>query len=227
MSIKPAGDYPISLRLTGRLCLVVGAGEVAQRKVQGLLSTDARIRLVAPQIPVELLAHGQIEGISRLFSPEDVIGSFLVFAATNERSINAAVAESARREGILVNIADDPLGSDFHLPALLRRGELTVTVSTSGGSPAFSAQLRDHLAAEFGPEWQIFVEMVSTLRQKRLTGGEANAYNSAVISRLFAADLPRLIASQDEEAIDRILKETTGTSITLADIGIHLRKGTT
>jgi precorrin-2 dehydrogenase/sirohydrochlorin ferrochelatase len=219
--------YPVVLRVSGRLCVVVGGGEIARRKAQGLRAAGARVRVIAPHLDPELLANPGIETSCRSFSPDDLVGAFLVFAATNERLVNAEVAACARKEEKLVNIADDPEGSDFHLPAVLQRGELIVAVSSGGGSPAFAAELRDHLAAELGPEWQSFCALAAALRQKRLTGGEASAYNRAVISDLFAADLPRLLASEDEAAINHLLIKVTGLKLTLADLGILFGKGTT
>ena len=222
----PAG-YPVVLRTAGKLCVVIGGGEVARRKVQGILAAGARVRVIAPYLHPELQALPGIELECRPFLPDDLAGAFLVFAATNDRSVNAEVAAAARQQGALVNSVDDPQGSDFHLPAILQRGELTVAVSSGGGSPAFAAQLRDRLAAELGPEWQIFCAVAAALRQKRLTGGGASAYNRAVISDLFAADLPRLLASQDEAAINRLLARVTGVELTLDDLGIQFGKGTT
>lgn len=227
MSIEGAAGYPAILRISGRRCVVVGGGEVARRKVQGLLAAGARVRLIAPHLHPQLQKNTDIELICRPFLADDLAGAFLVFAATNDREVNAEVAAAARQQGALVNSADDPDGSDFHLPAVLQRGALTVAVSSGGGSPAFAAQLRDRLAARLGPEWQSFCAIASALRQKRLTGGGASAYNRAVISDLFAADLPRLLASQDEAAINCLLTRVTGIELTLADLGIHFGKGTT
>jgi precorrin-2 dehydrogenase/sirohydrochlorin ferrochelatase len=227
LNTESAAGYPVVLRLSGRLCVVIGAGEIAWRKVQGLRAAGARVRVIAPHIHPELQENKEIEFICRPFLPEDLAGAFLVFAATNDRSVNAQVAACARQQGSLLNSADDPAGSDFHLPAVLQRGELTVAVSSGGGSPAFAAQLRDRLAAELGPEWQNFCTIAAALRQKRLTGGGASAYNRAVISGLFAADLPDLLARQDEAAINRLLTKVTGVEMTLADLGILFGKGTT
>lgn len=224
---EEARGYPVVLRLAGRLCVVVGGGEVARRKVEGLIVAGARIRIVAPQLHPSLAEHAEIEILRRPFMPEDLDGALLAVAATDDPQLNAGVANLARQRGCLVNIADDPEGSDFHLPAVLRRGRLTVAVSSSAASPAFAAQFRDHLAATIGPEWQIFAALAAALRQKRLTGGESSAYNRAVISDLMAADLPRLLVSEDEAAINRLLSRVTGVGITLADLGIHFGKGTT
>jgi len=226
LSTEGAG-YPIVLRLTGRRCVVIGGGEVARRKVSGLMAAGARVQVIAPHLHPELLALPEIELTCRSFLPDDLRGAFLVFAATNERFVNAEVAAAARQKGVLVNVADDPEGSDFHLPATLSRGDLLVAVSSGGGSPAFAAQLRDQLATELGAEWELFCAVAAALRQKRLTDGEASAYNRAVISDLFAADLPCLLSRKDETTINRLLTQVTGLKITLADLGIHFGKGTT
>jgi precorrin-2 dehydrogenase/sirohydrochlorin ferrochelatase len=209
------------------MCVIIGGGKIARRKVQGLLAAGARVRVVAPHLQPELQENTAIELICRPFLAEDLAGAFLVFAATNDRQVNAEIAAVARQQGTLVNSVDDPEGSDFHLPAVLQRGALTVAVSSGVSSPAFAAQLRDRLAAELGPEWQSFCALAAALRQKRLTGGGASAYNLAVISDLFAADLPRLLARQDEAAINRLLAKVTGVELTLADLGIQFGKGTT
>jgi precorrin-2 dehydrogenase/sirohydrochlorin ferrochelatase len=207
--------------------VVIGGGEVARRKVAGLLAAGARIQVIAPHLDLELLAMPGIELTCRSYLPADLAGAFLVFAATNDRRVNAAVAAAAGQHGVPVNIADAPEESDFHLPAILSRGDLLVAVSSGGGSPAFAAELRDHLALKLGPEWELFCAVAAALRQKRLTDGEASAYNRAVISDLFAAELPVLLSHQDEAAIDRLLTEVTGIKMTLADLGIHFGKGTT
>ncbi|MBE0503110.1 MAG: bifunctional precorrin-2 dehydrogenase/sirohydrochlorin ferrochelatase [Desulfuromonadales bacterium] len=220
------GGYPVVLRLAGRRCVVVGGGEVARRKATGLLAAGARVQVIAPHLHPALLATPEIELCCRSFLPDDLCGAFLVFAASNDRDVNAAVAAAARQQGALVNIADDPEDSDFHLPATLSRGDLLVAISSGGGSPAFAAELRDQLATKLGPEWELFCAVAAALRQKRLTEGEASAYNRAVVSDLFAADLPGLLARQDEATINRLLTQVTGIKMTLADLGIHFGKGT-
>lgn len=226
MSTDPAHAYPVVLRLDGRLCVVVGGGAVALRKARGLLAAGARLRVVAPAILPELATNPSLEILPRPFVAADLDGAVLVFAATNDRLVNAEVAACARSRGIPVNCADAPEESDFHLPAVLQRGPLTVAVSSGGESPALAAALRDRLAESVGPEWGILCEVLGALRRKRLTGAEVNAYNRTVVSHLLAADLPGLLAAGDEAAIDRLLAQATGEQITLAALGIRLGKGT-
>lgn len=227
MNTEGEASYPVVLRIGGRLCLVVGGGEVARRKVRGLLAAGARVRVVAPQLHSELQGSAEIEWVGREFLAEDLEGAFLVFAATNRPDVNAQVVEAARSQGVLVNGCGDSEEGDLHLPATLRRGAMIVAVSSGGGSPALAALLRDHLATELGPEWGDFCAVAAGLRQKRLTGVNASAYNRSIINELFAAGLPQLLARQEEGAINCLLERVTGSQITLAELGIQFGKGKT
>jgi siroheme synthase-like protein len=143
-----SGEYPLVLRLTGRRCVVVGGGSVAARKVQPLLVGGADVTVVAPDLSSELEAlasAGTIQAVRRPFTPADLDGAALAFAATDSRAVNQTVAEAAQARGVLVNVADDPAACDFTVPALVRRGDVTLAVSTGGRSPAFARFLREEL----------------------------------------------------------------------------------
>lgn len=142
--------YPVCLEMAGRRCLVVGGGPVAERKVAGLLEAGARLTVVSPAVTARLadLARAErIRLVPRFYAAGDLAGHSVVFVATDDGRVNADVARDARAVGILVNAADDPAHCDFILPAVLRRGELTVTVSTGGASPALARTVRDELDA--------------------------------------------------------------------------------
>ncbi len=147
--------YPICVDMAGRACLVVGGGVVAERKASGLLESGARVTVVSPTITARLEAwahEGQIRVIRRGYEPGDLADQPLVFVATDDGVVNAAVAADARAAGVLINAADDPAHCDFILPAVLRRGALTVAVSTGGASPALSRAVRDELETHFDRE---------------------------------------------------------------------------
>ncbi len=220
-------DYPVNLILENRLCVVVGAGPVGLRKVRGLLESGARVRLVTLAPPPANQVPRGIEIRVGSFRPTDLEGAFLVFAATSERQINAAVAREARRQGRLVSVADTPAEGDFTLPALLRRGRMTIGVSTGGASPALAAQVRDRLAESFGPEWAWVLEIAAALRRKRLTLLESSEYNREIVRSLLDGKLPELLAGGELAAIDRLLKTLLGEGCSLADLGIRPPKGTT
>ncbi|MEO7911138.1 MAG: bifunctional precorrin-2 dehydrogenase/sirohydrochlorin ferrochelatase [Roseiflexaceae bacterium] len=143
--------YPIILtNLRGVLVVLVGGGAVGARKLRGLLAVGAAVRLISPAATPELRAladSGAITWYARAYQPSDLIGARLVFAATDQRAVNAQVADDAAALGLLCNIADDPHAGDFHLPAVYREHELLVTVSTAGTSPARAKRLRDQIAA--------------------------------------------------------------------------------
>jgi precorrin-2 dehydrogenase / sirohydrochlorin ferrochelatase len=216
-------DYPILLNLQGRLTVVVGGGAVGLRKVRGLLDAGARVRLLEPR-GCSLKAAG-LEVLRRSYRAGDLHGAMLVFIATADRQVNAAVRQEARAAGILVNDAAAPAQGDFSLPAVLRRGELLVAVGSGGRSPALAGCVRDLLAAQIGEEWGVVLELIAAWRQKHLTAGEKTEYNSRVLRQLLNAGLPALIASGDEIGIDRLLSTICGPEISLAALGLPLRKG--
>lgn len=140
--------YPLILRIAGQRCVVVGGGAVAARKVQRLVVSGADVLVVAPEIGPELAAladAGTIRVKRRSFEPSDLDGALLTFAATNDRMVNEAVARAARARDTIVNVADDPAACDFTVPAVVRRGDVTLAISTGGRSPAFARFLREQL----------------------------------------------------------------------------------
>lgn len=159
------------VRLTGRKCLVVGAGKIAADKVAGLLIHGARVEVVSPRAVrriQELERKGKIVWRHRKFTSGDLDGAFLVVAATNSSTINQAVFRACKVRDVLCNAVDDPLHCDFFYPAVVRRGPLQIAISTNGQSPALAARLRRELEEQFGPEWSDWVEHVGKLRREIL-----------------------------------------------------------
>ncbi len=150
--------------------MVVGGGEVASRKVGGLLQSGAEVVVISPEIRPEL-AEGKAELWRRPYRDGDLEGAHLAFTATDSRAVNAAVAREAARRGIPVNVADRPSEGDFALPSVLQRGRLQVAVSTGGASPALAKRIRGELERTFGPEWAGIVERFDEARW----GGQAPA----------------------------------------------------
>ena len=150
-----AFDYPVFLDLTAMPTLVVGAGPVAARKAAGLLTAGAHVLLVAPDVGAEVDAlAGDPQVAERLmvkvgrYEPADLDSVHLVITATNDPEVNASVAADARDRGVLVNSADDPANCTFILPAIARRGRITVAVSSGGASPALAQHVRDRIATD-------------------------------------------------------------------------------
>ena len=161
--------YPLNVDLSGRSLILVGGGRVAERKVRGILSagTETSICVIAPKITMVLQEHaaaGRLCWKQAYYADGMLEGAFLVYAATDLREVNAAVAAEAKRRGIPVNVIDDPAASTFQVPASIRRGELILSVSTAGGSPALSRAIRMELEEMYPPAFGIWLERVSCLR---------------------------------------------------------------
>ena len=160
--------YPLSLDLSGRAVLVVGAGRVAARKVGPLLAAGAQVTVVAPDVSEEFDTLAGRPGIAieiRPFNRSDIDGKWLVIAATGSASINRWVSELAESARIFCNVVDEPDLCTCHVPAVVRRGMLQLAVSTGGASPALAAHLRRRREEQFGPAWGELLEALLELRK--------------------------------------------------------------
>lgn len=148
--ISPAAVYPVMLtRLQAMPVVVVGGGQVAERKVRGLVEAGATVRLISPEATPLLQAYarqGRVQWEQRPYRPGDLSGARLVFAATNRRAVNAQVAKEAQASGILCNVVDAPAEGNFFVPAVYRDAELVIAVSTAGKSPTLARRIRDGIA---------------------------------------------------------------------------------
>ena len=159
--------YPVFLKLEDKLCVVVGAGRVAERRVRGLCDARARVRVVgvtATEGILKLADEGAIHLYQRAFESGDLDGSALVIAATDQADINRAVQAAAKCRGILFCGADRFTDSDFIVPAVVRRGDLQVAISTGGNSPAYARLLRREIEA-FWDDGQL-LDLMADLRRR-------------------------------------------------------------
>jgi precorrin-2 dehydrogenase/sirohydrochlorin ferrochelatase len=188
--------YPVNLNITDKLCLVVGGGAVALRKTKSLLAGGAKIRVISPEVHVELRVLEQnkaIEWFQRGFVEGDLKGAFLAFAATNNHEIQNLISREAAKYSVLLNSADDPRNSQFHVPAHFRRGKMLVTVSTGGCSPALAKKIRQRLELELAPEYEIVVELFSLIREKVVGLDGDSVSNGELFSRLLQQGIVELI----------------------------------
>jgi siroheme synthase-like protein len=166
--------YPASLLLAGRRCVVVGAGRVAARKIDGLLEAGAAVHVVAPDLGPEVRAWrdaGRITVDERPFEPADLDEAWLATAATPDPAVNGAVYEAGEARRVFVNAADDPAHCSLTLMSVVRRGDLVVTIGTGGRSPALATYLKDHVATEMGPEWEVLLELLGEERERLRAAG--------------------------------------------------------
>lgn len=167
MSDQSTQYYPVFLNISGRRCIVVGGGQVALRKVRTLLEHGANITVISPEFCPELnqlAENGEIEARQQGYREGDLAGAFVVIAATDDGAINQQVVREARETGALINVVDDADNSDFIAPSVVRRGDITIAISTAGRSPALARKLRTKVEEDFSDEYASLVNLVGEVR---------------------------------------------------------------
>jgi len=178
---------PIFLKLDGRPGLLVGAGNVALEKLNTLITSGVRLRVIAPDVKPEIRAmaeEGKIELVERKFSPDDLDGNFVVIAATDDPEVNATVYRESVTRGILVNSVDDPPHCDFYFGSVVRRGDLQVAISTAGESPAVAQQLRREIDQQLPEDLGVWLSDVGRLRREILATHPAGEERKALLHRI-------------------------------------------
>ncbi|NLK52930.1 MAG: bifunctional precorrin-2 dehydrogenase/sirohydrochlorin ferrochelatase [Syntrophomonadaceae bacterium] len=200
--------YPIYLRLKDVKCLVIGGGQVAERKVNSLLEAGARVRIVAPKITETLqekFNQGEVEYASRLYQTIDLddleTGKSLVFVATDDPVVNHQVYREGHARGLLVNVVDDPDHCSFFVPAVVRRGALCIAVSTEGKSPLLARRIREKMEGEYGPEYAEFLQLLGECRQQVLSQIADSRKRRAIFEQLVDSDLLALIKANKQDQV--------------------------
>ena len=160
--------YPVYLNLTGKKCLVFGGGPIAEDKIAKLQSTGAQVTIVSPTVTPNLQAwahRGDFQWQPREYQAGDMEGAFLSIAATNDRQVNHEIFQEAERLGVLINVVDDPEQGTFIAPAVVRRGQVTLAISTGGASPALARKLREALTEHAVLEWADLARVLSLARK--------------------------------------------------------------
>jgi len=187
------GYYPIAVDIAGKKCVVAGGGEVALRKVRSLLEAGARVTVIAPDVDPRLADIEGVDVVAREYRQGDAAGCALLFAATDDRSVNASAADDANRAGALVNVVDDPDLCSFIAPAVVRRGDLLIAVTTSGKSPALSRRIRMEIEERYGPEYAAFVDLLGGLRDAVKAAHQSQEDREMVFNRLLDSGILELI----------------------------------
>jgi precorrin-2 dehydrogenase/sirohydrochlorin ferrochelatase len=208
---------PIYVDVAGKPCAVVGGGAVAESKLRALVERGAAVTVISPTADERVAAlaeSGAIQWHRRRWRPGDLNGFALVFCAVDDRDASRMVAAEARRLGIPVNVADEPELCTFIAPAIVRRGDLQIAISTSGASPALAARMRARLEREFGAEYALSLVVLRAARTF-LRGLELSApERSRRLGALVDSDLAAIIRTGDFAALDRALRNTVGADLT-------------
>jgi precorrin-2 dehydrogenase / sirohydrochlorin ferrochelatase len=217
----PLAYYPIMMDLEGKRALVVGGGAVAQRKVLTLLDFGARVDVVSREITPalgELVKEGRVRLLGPDFREEHLEGAVLAIAATDRAPVNRLVSEACRARRIPVNVVDRPEHCTFIVPAMVRRGDLLIAVSTSGRSPALARAVREELERRFGPEYGDLLAILGGVREDVLAMGRDQKANQAVFRELVNSGLLEAVRGKDWARASEILTSILGTAWDEGDI---------
>jgi precorrin-2 dehydrogenase/sirohydrochlorin ferrochelatase len=208
--------YPVNLDMTNKRCVVVGGGDIAERKVERLLECGAQVTVVSKSLTPVLKARkktGQMDHIDRDYEDQALDGAFMVIGATDRNYVNERISKDAMARGLLVNIVDDPDRCNFILPSLVQQGDLSIAISTGGKSPALAKKLRKELEKQYGPEYQTLLVIMGILRKRILAGDQRAADNKAVFEDLVHSDILQAIREKDRGRVNTIIHDLTGISM--------------
>ncbi len=208
--------YPIFLNLDKKKALVVGGGQVAQRKVETLLEFDASVTVVSRDLTPTLREwadQGKIEYAGTTFKEELLNGIFIVISATDDSQLNHQVSVFAQARGLLINAVDQPEDCNFIVPAIIRRGDLQVAVSTSGKSPTLARKIRKELEHHFGEEYEKMLLLMGKVREWILSRKMPQEKNRRLFHQLVESDMMQAIEGGDRKRGEEILLDVFGDEI--------------
>ena len=213
--------FPVCLDIQNRPCLVIGGGSVGTRKARTLLRAGARVTVVSPDATeqlADLAAEGRIRLQQRPYTARDMEGAFLVFGTTDNRELNRRIGDDARRLGVLCNIADQPDRGQFVLPAVVSRGDLLISIATSGKSPALARRIRREIEAAYGPEYAQLLDLLGALRQRLLSRGHDPQGHKKLFEALLDSNLLESIRAGDTERVESCLRKHCGDTVVWKDL---------
>jgi len=213
--------YPVNLDIRQRNCLVVGGGQVATRKVRGLLKCGALVTVVSPKASeqiAQMAIHEEIVWHKREYVSSDMQERFLVIGATDDESLNRKIHADAVNSKVLCNIADRPEICNFILPAVVQRGDLIITASTSGQSPAFAKRLRKELQQTYGEEYNSFLALMGAIRKRLLSEAHEPEAHKPLFEKLIDGGLIEAVKTKDIHRIDTLLDRVLGEGYTYTSL---------
>ena len=220
--------YPIYLDIREKRCVVVGGGDIAARKILRLLECGAVVSVVSRKLTTTLMnmvEHGQIIHVDDNYDQQYLAGAYLVIGATDREEVNDRIARDCRARGVMVNIVDDPGRCDFILPSLVNRGSLSIAVSTDGKSPALARKLREDLSAQFGPEYEDYLDLLGWLREMIIAAGRPVDDNRDTFTALVNSPLHEHIRAGRWQEAEQTIRDLTAQEIDLTAFINRLAKG--
>lgn len=205
--------YPVYIQLREQPCIVIGGGKIAEGKVAGLLAAQANVTVISPDLTAhlrDLVEEKQITYLARTYQAGDLTGAFMVICATDHAETNHQVWQEASANRQLVNVVDDMPRCNFIAPSILRKGDLTIAISTSGKAPALAVRLKERLQRELGPEYERFLELAGELREPLARNIPDFETRKALWYELVDSEILEVLARGDETAAREIISQVVG-----------------
>ena len=205
--------YPIYLELHDQPCIVIGGGKIAEGKVDGLLAAGAQVTIVSPDLTSHLqmlVEQNKVAYIARTYQHGDLDGNFMVICATDQNEINHQVWQEASANRQLINVVDDTPRCNFIAPAILRKGDLNIAISTGGKAPALAVRLKERLQKELGPQYERFLELSGQLREPLARHIPDFETRKKLWYELVDSNVLELLSQGDESAAVEKISQTVG-----------------
>ncbi len=209
------------MNISGKKCVVIGGGRVAERKVERLLDCGAVVEVISQEMTPLLMdccREGKIVHRKGEYESAMLSGAFLVIAATNDVSVNRRVAKDARGRGVLVNIVDDPKQCDFIVPSLIKRGDLSMAISTGGKSPALAKKIRKDLEERYGDEYSLLLDILGELRERMIAEGRDSDDNREDFEAVVYSEILDYIRTGRFNEIGALIRRLTGVEMEVKKI---------
>lgn len=213
--------YPINISIEGKLCLVIGGGKVATRKVESLLPCGAVVTIISPEAEkriADLAKEGLLTWEKRVFKRGDLQGAMLVFAATDNDLIQNTILAEANELEIPVNVVTIPDACTFQVPASIRRGDLLITVATGGGSPALASRIRKELEEKYSPEYGQLVTLMAAVRKAILASGGTQEEHKQIFERILGSNIIECLKDEKLAEIEMRLQHILPPSCDISSI---------
>ncbi|MBW2005730.1 MAG: bifunctional precorrin-2 dehydrogenase/sirohydrochlorin ferrochelatase [Deltaproteobacteria bacterium] len=212
--------YPIFLDLNHQNVVVVGGGDVAERKIKNLLTYGCKIYISSPHLTPHLkqlaakktILHIPYESLDTYMDD-----TFMVIAATDDTEVNSKIASQAKKHGLLINTVDQPKDCNFIMPSIVKRGNFQIAISTAGKSPALAKKIRKNLENTFPPEYDSLTELLGIIRTKLLSQDQPSSKNKIIFQQLVDSNLLEMITHKNWDGMRATLKSILGEGFAIED----------
>lgn len=202
-----SGFYPLYLNIKGKKCVIVGGGKVAYRKACSLRDAGADVTVISPEMCSEMVNEKGITLVKDIYDERSLDGALLVIAATDDEVVNRRVSSDAEKRNIIVNIVDRPELCSFIVPSTIKRGDLCISISTGGASPALAKNIRKELEDIFGPEYGEYIDLLTKMRNVALSEVKDDAKRRKILQRLAEKDMLEIVKTKGTEEAEAKMKE--------------------